>query len=238
MRDGRFSPGETVRPSDVAEVTGWAATTRAAVRRGLGETRGRVDVPEHNVDLVILGGGSGGYACALRAAQLGLSVGLIEKDKLGGTCLHSGCIPTKALLHAAEVADDAREGDAVRRQDHPRRRRHGRRATPTRTASSTGSSRACRADQGPRHHRHRGRRAVRRRRTRSRSTATRYIGKHVVLATGSYSRSLPGLEIDGAGHHLDAGARAGPGAGIGDRARRRRDRRASSLSVWRRSAPR
>ncbi|WP_040161020.1 dihydrolipoyl dehydrogenase [Mobilicoccus massiliensis] len=60
-------------------------------------------------DLVILGGGSGGYACALRAAQLGLSVALVEKDKLGGTCLHKGCIPTKALLHAAEVADSTRE---------------------------------------------------------------------------------------------------------------------------------
>ena len=56
------------------------------------------------------GPGSGGYACALRAAQLGLSVGLVEKDKVGGTCLHRGCIPTKAILHAAEVADAARDG--------------------------------------------------------------------------------------------------------------------------------
>ena len=64
-------------------------------------------------DIVILGGGSGGYACALRASQLGLSVVLIEKDKLGGTCLHRGCIPTKALLHAAEVADTAREGEKI-----------------------------------------------------------------------------------------------------------------------------
>ena len=68
-------------------------------------------MPEHNADLVILGGGSGGYAAALRAAELGMSVALIEKDKLGGTCLHNGCIPTKALLHAAEVADFAREGE-------------------------------------------------------------------------------------------------------------------------------
>src|SRR3954451_24953597 len=59
-------------------------------------------------DVLILGAGSGGYACALRAAQLGLSVGLVEKGNLGGTCLHVGCIPTKALLHAAEVADLAR----------------------------------------------------------------------------------------------------------------------------------
>jgi dihydrolipoamide dehydrogenase len=61
-------------------------------------------------DLVVLGAGSGGYACALRAAQLGLAVALVEKDKVGGTCLHRGCIPTKALLHAAEVADSARHG--------------------------------------------------------------------------------------------------------------------------------
>ena len=61
-------------------------------------------------DLLVLGAGSGGYACALRAAQLGLSVGLVEHDKVGGTCLHRGCIPTKAILHAAEVADAAREG--------------------------------------------------------------------------------------------------------------------------------
>ena len=62
-------------------------------------------------DVLILGAGSGGYACALRAAQLGLTVGLVEKGKLGGTCLHVGCIPTKALLHAAEVADQARESE-------------------------------------------------------------------------------------------------------------------------------
>src|SRR5487761_1706172 len=60
------------------------------------------------VDVAILGGGNGGYACALRAAQLGLSVSLIERDKVGGTCLHRGCIPTKALLHSAEVVDHIR----------------------------------------------------------------------------------------------------------------------------------
>jgi dihydrolipoamide dehydrogenase len=64
-----------------------------------------------NFDLVILGGGSGGYAAALRSAQLGMTVALVERDKLGGTCLHRGCIPTKALLHSAEVADTARESE-------------------------------------------------------------------------------------------------------------------------------
>jgi dihydrolipoamide dehydrogenase len=58
-------------------------------------------------DLVILGAGSGGYAAALRGSQLGLKVALIERDVLGGTCLHRGCIPTKALLHAGEIADEA-----------------------------------------------------------------------------------------------------------------------------------
>ena len=62
-------------------------------------------------DVLILGAGSGGYSCALRAAQLGLRVGLVEKGNLGGTCLHIGCIPTKALLHAAEVADSTRESE-------------------------------------------------------------------------------------------------------------------------------
>lgn len=70
-------------------------------------------MPESQVDLVILGGGSGGYAAALRGAQLGLSVALVEQDRLGGTCLHRGCIPTKALLHAAEVADLTRGAAAV-----------------------------------------------------------------------------------------------------------------------------
>lgn len=60
-------------------------------------------------DVLILGGGSAGYSAALRAVQLGFTVGLVEKAKLGGTCLHWGCIPTKAYLHAAELAENARE---------------------------------------------------------------------------------------------------------------------------------
>src|ERR1700755_2463044 len=68
--------------------------------------------PGQQFDVVVLGGGSGGYATALRAAQLNLSVALIEKDKLGGTCLHRGCIPTKALLHAGEIADQTREAES------------------------------------------------------------------------------------------------------------------------------
>ena len=68
------------------------------------------DTNDTAFDIVVLGGGSGGYATALRGAQLGLTVALVEAGKLGGTCLHNGCIPTKALLHAAELADNARDG--------------------------------------------------------------------------------------------------------------------------------
>jgi dihydrolipoamide dehydrogenase len=93
-----------------------------------------VSAPTSPADLVILGGGSGGYAAALRAAELGMSVVLIEKDKVGGTCLHRGCIPTKALLHSGEIADQAREGEQTWTA-----------STPTRTAWSPGSTRACRA---------------------------------------------------------------------------------------------
>jgi len=64
-------------------------------------------------DILILGGGSAGYSAAIRARQLGFTVGLVEKEKVGGTCLHTGCIPTKAYLHAAELAEDAREASKV-----------------------------------------------------------------------------------------------------------------------------
>ncbi|WP_103062802.1 dihydrolipoyl dehydrogenase [Actinomyces qiguomingii] len=64
-------------------------------------------------DMVVLGGGSGGYAAALRGAQLGLNVALIEADKVGGTCLHRGCVPTKAILHSAETAETIRQAAAV-----------------------------------------------------------------------------------------------------------------------------
>jgi dihydrolipoamide dehydrogenase len=70
-----------------------------------------VSTTDGAVDLVILGGGSGGYACALRAAELDMSVVLVERDKLGGTCLHRGCIPTKALLHSAEIVDVTKESE-------------------------------------------------------------------------------------------------------------------------------
>ncbi|MEY3019382.1 MAG: dihydrolipoyl dehydrogenase, partial [Actinomycetota bacterium] len=67
------------------------------------------DGTERDADVVVLGGGTGGYSTALRAAQLGLKVVLVERAKVGGTCLHWGCIPTKAILQSAEVADAARD---------------------------------------------------------------------------------------------------------------------------------
>jgi dihydrolipoamide dehydrogenase len=68
-------------------------------------------VPEEKVDLVVLGGGTGGYVAAIRAAQLGMNVVVVERDKLGGTCLHRGCIPSKALLRSAEVFSTAKEAE-------------------------------------------------------------------------------------------------------------------------------
>ncbi|HEU4798260.1 MAG TPA: FAD-dependent oxidoreductase, partial [bacterium] len=60
-------------------------------------------------DLVIVGGGPGGYVGAIRAAQLGLRTALVEREKLGGTCLHVGCIPTKAMLHTAELVEHLKD---------------------------------------------------------------------------------------------------------------------------------
>ncbi len=69
------------------------------------------DNKKESFDVVILGGGNGGYSCAFRAVSLGLSVAMIENDKVGGTCLHRGCIPTKALLHSADLMDEFRSAE-------------------------------------------------------------------------------------------------------------------------------
>jgi dihydrolipoamide dehydrogenase len=147
-------------------------------------------------DIVILGGGSGGYACALRAAELGKRVALIEKDKVGGTCLHRGCIPTKALLHAAEIADQANEAETF----GVRARFDGIDMAGVHTykdkvvdrlwkgLQSTIASRNVDVIYGD------GRLVSP---TAVRVGDTVYEGAHVVLATGSEARSLPGLAIDG-----------------------------------------
>ena len=149
-----------------------------------------------NFDLVILGGGSGGYAAALRGAQLGLSVALIEADKLGGTCLHRGCIPTKALLHAGEIADGTREASHF-----------GINATFN-SIDMTGVNSY---KDGVITKLHKGLQGL----VKSRNitfieghgklvtkdtvevNGTKYTGKNIVLATGSYAKTLPGLDIDG-----------------------------------------
>ncbi|HET6259747.1 MAG TPA: dihydrolipoyl dehydrogenase [Pseudonocardia sp.] len=153
-------------------------------------------MPEHNADLVILGGGSGGYACALRAAELGMSVVLVERDKLGGTCLHYGCIPTKALLHAAEVADNAREGDKIGVKSSlagidmagVNSYKDGVIAKLYKGLQGLVKSRKITLVDGT--GRFEGPNAVV-------VGEDRYVGKNVVLATGSYSKTLPGLDIGG-----------------------------------------
>jgi dihydrolipoamide dehydrogenase len=147
-------------------------------------------------DIVVLGGGSGGYACALRAAELGKRVALIEKDKVGGTCLHKGCVPTKALLHAAEVADSSRDSAkfGIRTEfqgvDMPAVLAYQQSVVERlwKGLQSTIASRKIDTIIGD---------GVLVSPTSVRVGHDVYTGDHVVLATGSVPRSLPGLEIDG-----------------------------------------
>ncbi|MET0419003.1 MAG: dihydrolipoyl dehydrogenase, partial [Actinoplanes sp.] len=149
-----------------------------------------------NFDIVILGAGSGGYAAAIRAAELNLSVALIDKAELGGTCLHRGCIPTKALLHAAEIADQTRESEQfgvkadlvgidmagvnAYKDNVVGRLYKGLQGLlkQERITIVQGEGKLVAKD------------AVE-------VNGQRYVGRNVILASGSYSRSLPGLEVDG-----------------------------------------
>ena len=152
--------------------------------------------PNSTFDVVVLGGGSGGYAAAFRATELGLSVALIEKDKLGGTCLHRGCIPTKALLHAGEVADLAREGEqfGVQATVHGidmkavNAYKDGVVARLYKGLQGLAKANKVTFIQGE------GRLVAP---TTVQVGDQRITGRNLILATGSYSRSLPGLEIDG-----------------------------------------
>jgi dihydrolipoamide dehydrogenase len=147
-------------------------------------------------DIVVLGGGSGGYACALRAAEMGKRVALIEKDRVGGTCLHRGCIPTKALLHAAEIADQARESETfgVRSTldgiDVPGVHSYKDKVVDRlwKGLQSTLASRKIETIEG-------SGRLISPNQVQVGDTVLQ--GEHIVLATGSVPRSLPGLEIDG-----------------------------------------
>jgi dihydrolipoamide dehydrogenase len=147
-------------------------------------------------DIVILGAGSGGYAAALRAAELDLSVALIDKAELGGTCLHRGCIPTKALLHAAEVADQTRESEQfgvkadlvgidmagvnAYKDGVVGRLYKGLQGLlkQDKITIVAGSGKLVARDTVE-------------------VDGQRYTGRNIILATGSYSRSLPGLDVDG-----------------------------------------
>lgn len=147
-------------------------------------------------DLVVLGGGSGGYAAALRGAQLGLKVALIESDKVGGTCLHRGCIPTKALLHSAEIADGAREGSKFgvkstlngMDMDGVNAYKDGVINKLYKGLSGLVKSRGIVFVEG--HGKLVSKDTVE-------VAGVKYSGKNIVLATGSYAKTLPGLEIDG-----------------------------------------
>ena len=147
-------------------------------------------------DVVILGGGSGGYACALRASQLGLKVALIEKDKLGGTCLHRGCIPTKALLHSAETADAVRESSqfgvaaTLGGIDLPAVNKYKDGVVGRLYKGLQGLVKSRGLDYVEGEGRLTGPTTVT-------VDGREYVGRNVVLATGSYARSLPGLEING-----------------------------------------
>jgi dihydrolipoamide dehydrogenase len=153
-------------------------------------------VADHNFDVVILGGGSGGYAAALRSAQLGKSVALIEKDKLGGTCLHRGCIPTKALLHSAEIADNVKEaghygvnasfGSIDMLGVNKYRDGIIDRLFKGLTGLVGSKDITVVAGEG----RLVGPKTIQ-------VNGENYTGTNVILASGSYSRSLPGLEIGG-----------------------------------------
>lgn len=155
------------------------------------------DSADGTFDIVILGGGSGGYAAALRGSQLGLKIALIEKDKVGGTCLHYGCIPTKALLHSAEVADVVRDsaefGVNSSMQDIDptvvnnfkdgivNRLYKGLQGLVSGSSNVTfveGAGKLVAKDTVE-------------------VDGVAYKGKNIVLATGSYARTLPGLEIGG-----------------------------------------
>jgi len=153
-------------------------------------------VADHSFDVVILGGGSGGYAAALRSAQLGKTVALVEKDKLGGTCLHRGCIPTKALLHSAEIADNTREAEnfgidaTFNSIDMPKVNSYRDGIIDKLFKGLTGLVNSKNITVVAGEGRLTGPKTVT-------VNGDNYTGTNVVLATGSYSKSLPGLEIGG-----------------------------------------
>ncbi len=147
-------------------------------------------------DLVILGAGSGGYAAALRGSQLGLKVALIERDVLGGTCLHRGCIPTKALLHAGEIADNVRESASFGVKsnllgiDMPEVNKYKDGVVGRLYKGLQGLVKHRGVDYVTGEGKFVGPNKVK-------VGDQEFVGNYIVLATGSFPKSLPSLEIDG-----------------------------------------
>jgi dihydrolipoyl dehydrogenase len=156
---------------------------------------------QNMADVIVVGGGTGGYSTALRAAGLGLSVALVERDKVGGTCLHRGCIPSKAMLHAAELVDGVAEA----------RERWGVKATldgvDWAALTATRDDIVARNHRGVQGHlRQAGVRVLRGSAALTGPRGVRVSGpdagtwtarRGLVLATGSRPRTLPGLQPDG-----------------------------------------
>jgi dihydrolipoamide dehydrogenase len=152
-------------------------------------------------DVVILGGGSGGYVAAIRAGQLGLRTAVVESDKVGGTCLHRGCIPTKALLQSAALLDQVRDGHrlgvntgevsfdyrvAATRRDAVVDQLHKGVQALLKKNKATVVAGAGRID-GP------GRVVVR---AGADSHDIELEAGHIIVATGSRPRGVPGLDMD------------------------------------------
>jgi dihydrolipoyl dehydrogenase len=147
-------------------------------------------------DAVVLGGGPAGYAFALRAALLDLKVALVERDKVGGTCLHRGCIPTKALLHASEVMDAIGDAGSI---------------GITVAEATYDWAKVQAAKEGPIKKLHAGLKSVIKARKidvfEGNGTlgepgvievdGKQVTGRNVILAPGSFARSIPGLDPDG-----------------------------------------
>jgi len=151
-------------------------------------------------DLIVVGGGPAGYVGAIRAAQLGLRTALVEREKVGGTCLHVGCIPTKVLLHTAELLEEMRESEEMGshadgvRLDYARVQARKDRVVTTNFRCVEYLMRKHKITVVPGEGRLAGPAHVRV--TGPDGSAADLEAPHILLATGSRPRSLPGVAID------------------------------------------